>query len=73
MAEEKPVRILILGGAYGGMAAAMNLADLCVGKPTRFGLANPQPGRKMPLDITMVDERDGYCTTKRPRYSGFAR
>lgn len=59
--DQAPVKVLILGGSYGGLAAAMNLADLCAGKPSRFGLQNPQPGSKVPLDITIIDERDGYC------------
>lgn len=44
------------------MAAAVNLADLCAGKASRFGVKNQQAGRRLPVEITIVDERDGYCT-----------
>lgn len=64
--EERPVRILILGGSYGGMAAAMNLSDLCAGKRSRFGLGNVKPGHRIPVEITTLDERDGYCTPLLP-------
>lgn len=64
--KEEPVRLLVLGGSYGGMAAALNFADLCAEKSSRFTLANVRPGHKIPVDITIVDERDGYCTHKYP-------
>lgn len=59
---ERPVHVLIIGGAYAGMAAAMILADLCAGKAPRFfGVDNPRLGHRVPVEITIVDERDGYC------------
>lgn len=44
-------RILIAGGCYGGLSAAINLLEKC------DTIDSP-----ISLDITIVDERDGYCT-----------
>ncbi|KAI5867900.1 FAD/NAD(P)-binding domain-containing protein [Durotheca rogersii] len=44
-----PYRVLIAGGCYGGLAAAVNLIEKC------DTIENP-----IPIDITIVDERDGY-------------
>lgn len=61
-AESAPFRVLILGGCYGGLAAALNLVDLSEGRAARTG-NGVLPGHdgKIPIDITIVDERDGYC------------
>jgi hypothetical protein len=59
-----PTRILVLGGSYGGLSAALNLYDLCSGKQSRATLHTPvagSPGPRIPVEITIVDERDGYC------------
>ena len=55
-------RVLIIGGSYGGLAAALNLLDLCQGNPARFKpdeLSSSQA--TVQVQITIVDERDGYC------------
>jgi len=59
--------VLVIGGCYAGLAAALNLLDLCTGKLPRCGppptsggttlVPQPIPG----LRVTIVDERDGYC------------
>jgi thioredoxin reductase len=58
-------RVLVIGGSYSGLAATVNLIDLCDGKQPRF-TSTPtdvvSPKTKLPIDITIVDERDGYCT-----------
>ncbi|EWZ96636.1 hypothetical protein FOWG_03942 [Fusarium oxysporum f. sp. lycopersici MN25] len=57
------VRVLILGGCYGGLSAAVNLLDLSQGYSPRM---NSEPYIHHPdlprfnVDITIVDERDGY-------------
>ncbi|CEI62987.1 unnamed protein product [Fusarium venenatum] len=57
------VRVLILGGCYGGLAAAVNLLDLSQGYSPRM---NSEPYTHHPnlptfnIEITIVDERDGY-------------
>lgn len=58
-----PVKVLVIGGAYGGLAAALNLLDLCQGQATRFSpdQTAPTPSVRTPVQIKVVDERDGYC------------
>lgn len=61
-----PFKVLVVGGSYGGLSAALNLQDLCRGKAPRCG---PEPDKiqydseklHIPIDITIVDERDGFC------------
>ncbi|KAH0353973.1 FAD/NAD(P)-binding domain-containing protein, partial [Aureobasidium melanogenum] len=56
-------RVLVIGGSYAGLAATVNLIDLCDGKQPRFTSASTEeesPKVKLPVDITIVDERDGY-------------
>ncbi|KAL2165588.1 hypothetical protein VTG60DRAFT_4268 [Thermothelomyces hinnuleus] len=61
----QPFRVLVAGGSYGGLSAALNLYDLCRGLPPRCGPA-PAEGEDLPetpqfaVDITVVDERDGF-------------
>lgn len=58
-----PYKVLVLGGSYGGLGAALNLWDLCNGRSARFSAAQDKSlcSSKIPVDITIVDERDGYC------------
>ncbi|KAL1852867.1 hypothetical protein VTK73DRAFT_9121 [Phialemonium thermophilum] len=67
-----PVRVLVIGGSYAGLSAALNLQDLCSGRPARCGprreAEESETGPSsapptLPVDITIVDERDGFCTT----------
>jgi len=53
----------VVGGSYAGLGAALNLLDLCAGRFPRFTV-NPEGehgNRKVAIEITIVDERDGYC------------
>lgn len=61
--EQPPFRVLIVGGSYSGLAATLNLVDLCHGRKCRFNQdENDQgPGTTIPVQVTIVDERDGYC------------
>ncbi|SPQ26369.1 1fd6dbbd-9467-41b6-a320-a38a4d06889a [Thermothielavioides terrestris] len=63
-----PFKVLIVGGSYAGLSAALNLQDLCSGLPPRCA---PQPKEEdsgaernerpqFSVDITIVDERDGF-------------
>lgn len=58
----EPFKVLVLGGCYGGLSAALNLIDLAEGRAARQG-SGVAPGHngKIPVEITVVDERDGYC------------
>ncbi|KAJ5925338.1 hypothetical protein N7454_007977 [Penicillium verhagenii] len=61
-AVARSFRVLVIGGSYGGLAAALNLSDLARGRVCRFD-SNPDakpPPHRIPLKITIVDERDGY-------------
>ena len=61
--NETPFRVLVIGGSYAGLAAALNVLDLCNSRPCRFTGETesfvPSPG--IPVKITIVDERDGFC------------
>ena len=61
---QRPYRILIAGGAYGGVSAAVNLLDLSLGRSARLDSdkAPVEEARSgVPIEIHIVDERDGYC------------
>lgn len=59
------MKVLVIGASYGGLAAALNLLDLCSGRAARFKPADDTLELKAPLpisvEIRLVDERDGYC------------
>ncbi|KAH7036314.1 pyridine nucleotide-disulfide oxidoreductase AMID-like protein [Macrophomina phaseolina] len=59
-ARQQPFKILVIGGSYAGLASSLNLLDLCHGKPARFLPDTPAPAKKIPVEITLVDERDGF-------------
>ncbi|KAF9253841.1 hypothetical protein DTO012A7_4947 [Penicillium roqueforti] len=55
-------RVLVIGGSYGGLSAALTLIDLSQGRLPRFN-CNPDakaPTHRIPIQITVVDKRDGY-------------
>ncbi|CAI7588240.1 unnamed protein product [Penicillium glandicola] len=60
--EQPPFRVLIVGGSYSGLAATLNLVDLCHGRKCRFNLDEKEqaPVNTIPVQVTIVDERDGY-------------
>ncbi|KIW21630.1 hypothetical protein PV08_02210 [Exophiala spinifera] len=60
--KQIPYKVLILGGSYAGLGAALNLQDLCSGRKARFAAQAPDTSRfgKIPVEITVVDEKDGY-------------
>ncbi|ERT03036.1 apoptosis-inducing factor (AIF)-like mitochondrion-associated inducer of death 1 [Sporothrix schenckii 1099-18] len=61
-----PFKILVVGGSYGGLAAALNLSDLCLGKAAHAAAgyvgqdAFPEETEPIHAEITIVDERDGF-------------
>lgn len=61
-AQSAPFRVLVLGGCYGGLSATLNLIDLAEGRAARQG-NGVVPGHdgKVPIEVTVVDERDGFC------------
>ena len=63
-AEAPVTKVLVVGGAYGGMAAAVNLLDISNHANPRFNYPNYQwdaDAPRTPIEVTIVDERDGYC------------
>jgi hypothetical protein len=63
--EAPRVRVLIAGGSYGGLATALNLLDLGDGISPRMAYEPVEHHPDVPkvdYDITIVDERDGFCT-----------
>lgn len=68
-AVEKPQnRVLVIGGAYAGLSAVIHLLELANGgehRPTSITLP-PVTGKplRLPVQITMVDERDGFCKSR---------
>lgn len=62
-------RVLIAGASYAGLAAAVNLLDLTDGKPPRMAV-DPYPFQetwpRVRFEITIVDERDGFCAYPAP-------
>ena len=62
-----PTRIFIAGGCYAGISTALNLLDLCEGGLPRCNPALERDTTRTysaPIEITIVDERDGYCEYK---------
>ncbi|OGM49226.1 apoptosis inducing factor [Aspergillus bombycis] len=55
-------RVLIAGGSYGGLSAALSLLDLSKGRVARFNYTEgaKAPQYQIPIQITVVDERDGF-------------
>lgn len=62
----QPIKVFIAGGCYAGLSAALNLLDLSSGLNPRMS-AETYPHHKdhknLPLEITIADERDGYCNS----------
>jgi hypothetical protein len=69
-----PHRILIVGCAYGGISTVINLLEYSQGKARQSVYPGPDfKGAKSNrgIEITVIDERDGYCAS--PHFSrGFA-
>ncbi|TLS29427.1 hypothetical protein PpBr36_02136 [Pyricularia pennisetigena] len=61
--QNSPFKVLVIGGSYAGISAALNLIDLCTGKTPRCGAkVDDSEASKIPInvDVTIVDERDGF-------------
>ena len=58
------VKVFIAGGAYAGLSTAVNLLDLGNGQSPRMSQEPYEHHPQLPRvnwDITIADERDGYC------------
>jgi hypothetical protein len=59
-----PVRIFIAGGSYAGLSACLNLLDLAAGRSPRMSgdeYPHVDDYKTMNVEITIADERDGFC------------
>jgi hypothetical protein len=57
-------RILVIGCAYGGISAVVNLLDLSrgQGRDTVYPVSDLKDKKsRNGVEITVIDERDGYC------------
>jgi hypothetical protein len=57
-------KVLVVGCAYGGITAVCNLLDLERGQARQSVYPGAEFGgrrSKSGLEITVIDERDGYC------------
>lgn len=58
------VKVLIIGGSYAGLSAAVNLLDLHQGlqpRQSREPYLHHPDTPQFDLEIIIIDERDGYC------------
>ena len=61
-----PHRVLVVGCAYGGISAVLNLLDYAQGKSRQSVYPGPDfngAQSRRGVDITVIDERDGYCAS----------
>lgn len=58
---QSPTKILVIGGSYAGVAATVTLLDLCHGRTSMKGVSPADKDAKVHYEITLVDERDGFC------------
>lgn len=59
-----PFKFLVVGGSYAGLSSVLNLLDICNGRSPRMSpevYPHHPEFKHIPVDITIVDERDGFC------------
>lgn len=64
-----PHRILVVGCAYGGISAVINLLEYAQGKARQSVYPGPDfKGTRSSrgVEITVIDERDGICAFSTP-------
>jgi hypothetical protein len=61
----RPQRLLVIGGAYAGLSLVQNLLTLVKGSSESHALRSP-------LNITILDERDGFCKCNADTYAEMA-
>ena len=57
--QSRPHRIVVVGGSYGGLAAVLQLLKLVDGRDPSLNL---DVRLRQGVEITLIDERDGFCT-----------
>jgi hypothetical protein len=64
-----PFKVLVVGCSYGGLATAVNLLDLGEGLSPRLAresYSHHAEIPRIPVEVTIVDERDGFCKPCQP-------
>lgn len=59
-----PFKVFIVGISYAGVSTALNLLDLSIGKTPRLAhtpYEHHPDFKNVPVEITIADERDGFC------------
>lgn len=59
-----PHRVLVVGCAYGGISAVLNLLEYAQGRARQSVYPGPDfkgARSRRGVEITVIDERDGYC------------
>lgn len=70
-----PHRVLVVGCAYGGISAVINLLEYVQGRSRQSVYPGPDfKGTKTTrgVEITVIDERDGYCASPTPQLAKFS-
>ena len=64
---DRPHHVVVVGGSYAGLSAIVHLLALADGRKLPTG-DNPLTGLdvrlRRRLDLTLIDERDGFCTPR---------
>jgi hypothetical protein len=65
--SKRPIKVLIIGGSYAGLSAAVNLLHLSRNTNTGLGLSHQdslisKDHEEVDLQVRVMDERDGFCT-----------
>lgn len=66
MSLSSPHRVLVVGCAYGGVSAIVNLLEYSNGKGRQSVYPGPDfkgAKSKRGVEVTVIDERDGYCAS----------
>jgi hypothetical protein len=62
--DSSAYRVVVVGASYGGLTAVTNLLTLADGRDIKPGMVPTPPldtPLKKPLEIFLIDERDGFC------------
>lgn len=73
VSSSSPHRVLVVGCAYGGVSAVVNLLEYSQGRARQSVYPGPDfkgARSRRGVEITVIDERDGYCALLHPTNRG---